>query len=71
MSSLHYAMLVLLIGNVVSATNTTQGCKLNIPKDVQGHMEVQGKPLEIAILMKIIRVRDVPDSGGAFGVDLM
>ena len=64
-------MLVLLIGNVVSATNTTQGCKLNIPKDVQDHMEAQGKPLEMDIIMKILRVRDVPDSGGSFGADLM
>ena len=58
------------VGGVVasSTTNITQGCNLYVPKEVQDHMEAEGEPLQITIIMQIEYVRDVPDSGGSFGV---
>ena len=64
-------MLVLLLGNVAWASNNTHGCKLNTPQDVQDQMEAKGKPLQVNITIMVSRVRDVPDSGGSFGVDFM
>ena len=46
------------------------GCVLKTPKSVQNRMEPKGKPLIIFIDMRVRSVRDVPDSGGSFGVDI-
>ena len=61
-------MLALWVENVVSAQNMTQGCNLHIPREVSEHMEPDGELLRITIVMSIHYVRDVPDSGGSFGV---
>ena len=64
----------LLLATVIGATSTTNttftGCNLRVPKDVKDHMEAEGEPLLITIIMFIKYVRDVPDSGGSFGVDV-
>ena len=70
MTSLCFNVFVLLLSNGVSATNTSQGCTLNIPDNVKDNMEAEGAPLQINITMMIFRVRDVPDKGGSFGVDV-
>ena len=41
---------------------------IHIPKEVSEHMEPDGELLRITIVMSIHYVRDVPDSGGSFGV---
>ena len=70
----YYIVLSLLLLYSVLATSganaTSGGCNLVIPKAVKGHMEAEGYPLQISIIMSIQQVRDVPDSGGSFGVDL-
>ena len=54
-----------------STTNTTfMGCHLKIPNHVKDHLEAEGEPLQIRIIMEILQIRDVPDRGGSFGVDL-
>ena len=54
-----------------STTNSTfTGCNLRIPDDIKDHMEPEREPLVITIIMFIKYVRDVPDSGGSFGVDV-
>ena len=65
------ALQLLILGSVVAvATNTTfTGCNLRVPEDVRDHMEAKGEPLVITIIMIIKFVRDVPDSGGSFGVE--
>ena len=74
MSPLWPVLLQLLLANVICATAepnaTFTGCNLRVPKDVQDHMEAEGDPLVITMIMKIKFVRDVPDSGGSFGVDV-
>ena len=65
------ALQLLILGSVaMAATNTTfTGCNLRVPEDVRNHMEAKGEPLVITIVMIIKFVRDVPDSGGSFGVE--
>ena len=64
-----YVLIALAMGSVESATNMTQqGCNLYVPEEVRDHMEAEGEPLQITIIMQIEYVRDVPDSGGSFGV---
>ena len=46
------------------------GCTLEVPSEVMKHMEAVGKPLMIQIEFKILTVRDIPDQGGSFGVDI-
>ena len=64
----------LLLAIVIGATSTTNttftGCNLRVPNDVKDHMEAEGEPLLITIIVFIKYVRDVPDSGGSFGVDV-
>jgi len=64
-----------LLHFVVSATigtnSTNTGCNLHIPKVVQDHMEAEGEPLLITFIFQPLFVRDVPESGGSFGVDFM
>ena len=63
--------------DAVSALNganvSSKGCELIVPEAVQEHMEPEPKtdPLLIHVYMRIFRIRDVPDSGGSFGADLM
>ena len=45
-------------------------CTLNVPKAIQEQKEVIGKPLRILIDMEILDVRDIPNEGGSFGVDI-
>ena len=64
-----YILLTMSMARVMSsATNITQGCNLYVPEEVRDHMEAEGEPLKITIIMQIEYVRDVPDSGGSFGV---
>ena len=66
----HYIVLCILYvnGMLASGSNVT-GCNLIIPDAVKGQMEPEGRPLKISIDMSVQQVRDVPDSGGSFGVD--
>ena len=51
-------------------TNSTKtGCNLRVPKEVHAQMEPEGDPLKITFKFQPMHVRDVPGSGGAFGVD--
>ena len=65
--------LVLLLVTAVLATNSTmsQGnaCKLSVPEAVQKHMAPQQEPLEMKVWIQHLRIRDVPNEGGSFGVE--
>ena len=46
------------------------GCTLAVPKHVGIQKEAEGKPLAIFVDMKLLGVRDVPDSGGSYEMDV-
>ena len=49
-----YIVFSVAIGRAVtSAENITQGCNLYVPEEVRDHMEAEGEPLKITIIMKI------------------
>ena len=74
-------LLVLVLANVSSASrrrNLNVGCTLLVPDRVKERMEPFGhrnkttkeEPVSIFMKIKILGVRDVPDSGGSYGVDI-
>ena len=46
-------------------------CRLRVPWSVMNHWEATGTPLSIFVHLMVVSVRDVPDSGGSFGVDIL
>ena len=50
-----------------------KGCNLKVPKAVEEQIEPEPQtlPLIIHVHLLVIRVRDVPDSGGSYGVDVV
>ena len=65
----------LSLGSFVSATAKLKvGCRLEVPKHVGVEKEPNigsGQPLEISVDMKVLGVRDVPESGGSYEMDVM
>ena len=53
-----------------SMTNVSKGCQLTLDSDYD-NMEPEGDPLQLHVRFRILHLRDVPDSGGSFGVDIM
>ena len=47
-----------------------QGCNLVKTKSVKEQLEPSGEPLFILVHLEILGVRDVPDRGGSYGVDV-
>ena len=45
-----------------------KGCHLTLNNGNKG-MEPEGHPLIIHVMIRIFHLRDVPDSGGSFGVN--
>ena len=68
-------ILLLFVIISVSALNDTElrGCNLVIPEEVQIRPEPQPEngTLLLHVSFVIFRLGDVPDGGGAFGVDLL
>ena len=55
--------------------NRTVGCSLHLNNDLNDKepklsVYEEGPPLQIHIRIQILRIRDVPDSGGSFSVDM-
>ena len=72
-------LLVLLLANVQSSVTRKMniGCTLQVPDRVKNRMEPINyklnklkKPLPVLTDMKVLGVRDVPDNGGSYGVDI-
>ena len=42
-----------------------------MPAEVKDQAEAKGEPLDIGIDIDVMRIRDVPEGGGSFGVELM
>ena len=65
--------LLLAISAFSFADAEFRGCNLNVPKAVEEQIEPepQSPPLIIDVHLLVIRVRDVPDSGGSYGVDVV
>ena len=49
----------------------TRGCHLEVPAEVKNQAEAKGEPLDIGVDIDVTRIRDVPDGGGSFGVELV
>ena len=52
------------------AIKSDTGCTLDVPDDVKHQREATGKPLLIYLDFKVAGVRDIPNQGGSFGIDL-
>ena len=66
-------LLLFWVITAVSALDTDlKGCHLVIPEEVLKQPEPQPEtgPLLLHVIFKIHKIRDVPDSGGSFGVDI-
>ena len=48
----------------------TQGCRLTLNSG-RDDMEPEADPLLLHVRIRVLRLIDVPDSGGSFGVDVM
>ena len=60
---------------VVSALNSSvppKGCNLVTPQRVREHIEPESElgPLLLHIELSVLHIREIPDSGGSFGVDV-
>ena len=61
-----------------TALRVDTGCSLKVPNHVKNQMEPSGdiyakpkpKPLLIEVDIMVLGVRDVPDNGGSYGVDV-
>ena len=77
-AALSYTLQILLLTNFVFLANAQQMGPM--PKEkldcslVIGFLwydsEPKGNPLRIHVLIQILHIRDIPDSGGSFGVDI-
>ena len=80
MNLAHYLLLFLQLSALASAAKNASrtnmrlvpivGCNLIIPEHVNKQMEANGKPLAILIDFEVFGVRDVPDSGGSYAMDV-
>ena len=73
----HYFLLVLhlsILSPALSAppwkSMVEDTCSLIIPNHVRNQTKPGGKPLIIFVHMKVLGVRNVPDSGGSYGLDV-
>ena len=66
--------LLFFVTRIVSALNTTgsRGCNLVIPQEVQEQPEPNPKkgPLLLHVALRVVHIRDIPNSGGSYGVDV-
>ena len=64
--------LFVINNNVFAEETELKGCNLVIPEEVKIRQEPQPEtePLIIYTRFDIIRLGDVPDGGGSFGVDV-
>ena len=53
-----------------SALELDTGCTLKIPDAVVKQREALGNPLMIYIDLQVVGVRDIPNQGGSFGIDI-
>ena len=73
----YYSLLLVVFppGSLANESNTSNeyvsGCYLHTPGAVENSWEAEGTPLSISIDVSVLNVRDVPDSGGSFGVDIL
>ena len=58
------------IASTAEATEA-EGCNLVVPNSMKVEENSGGEPLLLSTKLKIRHVRNVPDSGGSFGVDVM
>ena len=63
------AQSVLSANNNFTANDDNNGCKLVVPPAVQKRMEPDGEPVLVQISFMNIKIRDVPNKGGYFGVE--
>ena len=66
--------LVFSMVNIVSSLtkSASRGCNLVIPQNVQEHPEPQPEsgPLLLHIELSVLHIREIPDSGGSYGMDV-
>ena len=79
----HYLLLVLSLRSLLCAAwnpwdwrwkdrkvQVQVGCTLEVPKHVGLQKEAESKPLVIFVDLKLLGVRNVPDSGGSYEMDV-
>ena len=55
--------------NIGIMTNKSKGCHLTL-NNGDDDMEPEGDPLLFHVRIKMIRLRDIPERGGSFSVDI-
>ena len=71
MNPIRLLLLILSLTNVsFCKKRLPQGCRLLPTPAVVSQTEPTGEPLVISLDMKVLDVRDVPDAGGSYGVDV-
>ena len=69
----HSLLLVLTLWSSFSSAlkgKVKVGCRLEVTEYVGLQKETKGKPLVIFVDLKLLGVRDVPDSGGSYAMDV-
>ena len=66
-------LLLWLVAIVIALDTDLKGCHLVIPNEILRQPEPQPEtgPLLLHSVFKILGIRDVPASGGYFGVDIL
>ena len=64
-----FIILLLLLENVVSTEAEYVGCALET-NNKWYDWEPKGNPLLLHVDLKVLHMRDIPNSGGSFGIDM-
>ena len=79
MNLLDYLGLVFVFSNALPSvawfwnkdtSGTDAHCALEVPSEVKKQKEPLGEPLIIYVDVKVLGVRDIPDRGGSYSVDI-
>ena len=73
MSLTHFLLLVLTLCSSFSSAKKVKvkpGCRLEVTEHVGLQKEMEGWPLVIFVDLMLLGVRDVPDSGGSYAMDV-
>ena len=73
MNLTYFLLLIVNLTNVSClkrSKSLPQGCSLLPTTAVMTQMEPTEEPLSLSVAIKVLGVRDVPDRGGSYGVDV-
>ena len=69
MSSIISLLFLFLVVTSIARAKSMASCFLNRTTD-SDDVETTGNPLDIEVWIEVLHIRDVPNSGGSYGVDV-